>query len=99
MPGNVHPTTTAQRSVDEWGVDCLDVDAYLIRIGYHGDLSPTMDTMRALHRSHVTTIPFENLDVLLGRPIALDIGRSAMQSTRSTRISPERLAGKHDRQA
>jgi N-hydroxyarylamine O-acetyltransferase len=49
-----------------------DVAAYCSRIGYSGDLSPTDATLRALHRAHVGAIPFENIDVLLGRPILLD---------------------------
>lgn len=51
----------------------LDLDAYLARIGVRGPLAPTLDTLAALHRAHCATIPFENLDILLGRPIALDV--------------------------
>jgi N-hydroxyarylamine O-acetyltransferase len=51
----------------------LDLQAYLARIGYAGSLDPTMETLRGLHRAHVSTIPFENLDILLGRPIRLDL--------------------------
>lgn len=51
----------------------LDLQAYLARIGYAGDLDPTIETMTALHRAHVLSIPFENLDILLGLPIRLDL--------------------------
>ena len=51
----------------------LDLQAYLARIGYGGDLDPTIETLTALHRKHVLSIPFENLDILLGRPIGLDL--------------------------
>ncbi|MGZ5214282.1 MAG: arylamine N-acetyltransferase family protein, partial [Actinomycetota bacterium] len=51
----------------------LDLEAYLARIGHTGDLGPTIDTLTALHREHVLSIPFENLDILLGRPIRLDL--------------------------
>ncbi len=50
----------------------IDLDAYLTRIGYTGPRTPTLDTLREVHRCHVCTIPFENLDVLLGRRIAID---------------------------
>lgn len=50
----------------------MDVQAYLDRIGYRGALSPSMETLKALHRAHLLAVPFENLDILLGRPIALD---------------------------
>ncbi len=52
----------------------LDVDAYLDRIGYAGDLDPTIETLTGLHRAHVLAIPFENLDIILGKPILLDVG-------------------------
>lgn len=50
----------------------FDLDAYLARIGYHGPRAPTLATLHAVTRRHTTVIPFENLDVLLGRPIRLD---------------------------
>jgi len=56
-----------------WDGDLLDLDAYLARLGYDGDLAPTVPTLRALHHAHVTRIPFENLEVILGRGIPLDV--------------------------
>jgi len=50
----------------------MDVRAYLDRVGYHGPIEPTADTLRALHRQHMLNVPFENLDIGLGRKIALD---------------------------
>ncbi len=61
------------QQISEWGCERLDVDAYLSRIGDHGPLTPTGDTLRRLHRAHVSAIPFENLDIMLGREIPLDI--------------------------
>lgn len=46
--------------------------AYFGRIGYGGTAAATLATLRDLHWRHVTSIPFENLDVLLGRPVDLD---------------------------
>ena len=51
----------------------IDLDAYLGRIGYSGDLAPTRAALDALHRAHATHIPFENLDIHLGVPIRLDL--------------------------
>jgi N-hydroxyarylamine O-acetyltransferase len=51
----------------------VDLAAYLERIGYSGALSPSRATLDALHLAHATHIPFENLDILLGRPIRLDL--------------------------
>ncbi len=49
-----------------------DLAAYLARIGYAGPTPPTVDTLHALSHAHVSTIPFENADVLLDRGIDLD---------------------------
>lgn len=51
----------------------LDLPAYLRRIDYRGEIAPTRQALEGLHLAHATHIPFENLDVLLGRPIALDL--------------------------
>ena len=51
----------------------LDLDAYFRRIGYAGSRAPSRATLDALHLAHATHIPFENLDILLGRPIRLDL--------------------------
>lgn len=50
----------------------LDLQAYFDRIGYHGAVVADSVVLRQLHWLHVSSIPFENLDVLLGRPIHLD---------------------------
>ncbi len=49
----------------------FELDAYLARIGYAGPRTPTLETLHAIALHHTTSIPFENLDVLLGRPISL----------------------------
>jgi N-hydroxyarylamine O-acetyltransferase len=59
--------------VTTWHGDELDLDAYLTRIGFDGERLPTVQTLAALHRAHTTSIPFENLELMLGRPIVLDL--------------------------
>ena len=51
----------------------FDLVSYLRRIDYRGDLRPTRAVLEALHQAHATHIPYENLDVLLKRPILLDL--------------------------
>jgi N-hydroxyarylamine O-acetyltransferase len=50
----------------------LDLTAYFRRVGYDGPADVSVETLKALHLLHPLAIPFENLDVLLGRPIPLD---------------------------
>jgi N-hydroxyarylamine O-acetyltransferase len=50
----------------------VNLDAYLARIGYVGPRAATREVLAEILRRHVSTIPFENLDVLLGRPIRTD---------------------------
>ena len=51
----------------------MDVDAYLARVGYEGTLEPTPATLYALHRAHLLAIPYENLDIHLGRTLTLSL--------------------------
>ncbi len=55
------------------------LDAYLARIGYDGPRDTSLATLNGLIVAHVQTIPFENLDVLLGRPIVLDLDAVAQK--------------------
>ncbi len=50
----------------------FDLDAYLDRIGRPVVGGTDLATLSALHLAHVSSIPFENLDVLWQRGIALD---------------------------
>jgi N-hydroxyarylamine O-acetyltransferase len=51
----------------------FDLDAYLARVGWRGSLEPTLETLTGLTRAHIARIPFENVDVLLGRGIRIDL--------------------------
>lgn len=46
---------------------------YLSRIGVRRPDRIDLAALREIHLAHVASIPFENLDILLGRPIRLDI--------------------------
>lgn len=48
------------------------LDAMLDRIGYDGPVSLDAATLAALHRAWRRSVPYENLDIQLGRPIRLD---------------------------
>ncbi len=51
----------------------IDLDRYCDRIGYTGPRTPTLDTLRAIAFAQATTVPFENLNVLSGRGVDLDL--------------------------
>ena len=53
----------------------VDLKAYFERIRWKGGEQPPPDlaTLRALHLAHALAIPFENLDIQLGRPVRLDL--------------------------
>jgi N-hydroxyarylamine O-acetyltransferase len=51
----------------------FDLEAYFNRIGYSGIPSATFETLCSLHFHHALTIPFENLNPLLGWAVPLDI--------------------------
>ncbi|WP_091108406.1 arylamine N-acetyltransferase family protein [Micromonospora citrea] len=50
----------------------MTIDPMLRRIGYRGHVTVDMETLLALHRAWRHAVPYENLDIQLGRPISLD---------------------------
>ncbi|MFC9897865.1 arylamine N-acetyltransferase [Nocardia sp. NPDC127579] len=56
-----------------WNGADVDLDAYLARLGFDGEREPTVDTLQRLVQLHTTSIPFENLEIILGRSIDLDL--------------------------
>jgi N-hydroxyarylamine O-acetyltransferase len=49
----------------------MNVYTYLERIGYDKAVQPDFETLIGLHRAHLLTVPFENLDIQLGKRIRL----------------------------
>ena len=56
------------------GKDAIDLDRYLARIGYRGTPRADLATLRVLTELHPAAIPFEAIDVFLGRPVDLSPG-------------------------
>lgn len=50
----------------------IDLEGYLQRIGHHGPGGPSFELLAALCARHPASIPYENIDPLLGRPPSLD---------------------------
>ena len=55
----------------------IDLAAYFARIGYAGPRVANLEALHAITRHHTTSIPFENLDVLLGHGI--DVSPAAVE--------------------
>jgi N-hydroxyarylamine O-acetyltransferase len=50
----------------------VELAAYLERIGFEGEPKPDLATLAALSRRHLLAIPYENIDVQLGRTLTTD---------------------------
>lgn len=51
----------------------IDIEPCLERIGYNGNLVPSLQVLRDLQFAFVYSVPFENLDIHLGKKIALSL--------------------------
>jgi arylamine N-acetyltransferase len=49
----------------------MDVADYLLRIGHRAPVRRDLETLTAIHRAHLSAIPYENLDIHLGRAVPL----------------------------
>lgn len=54
----------------------MDVADYLKRIGFAGSAAPDLATLTAIVQAHVSAVPFENVDVQLGRPLDTSVERA-----------------------
>ena len=64
---------SSERSVDDWSIDKLDLEAYLTRVGYTGPREPTEATLTQLYRAHLAATRFENFDVFLRGGVPVDL--------------------------
>jgi arylamine N-acetyltransferase len=55
----------------------LDIGGYLARLGIADPGPPSAEGLRALHAAHVERIPYEALEIQLGRPTTVDPHESA----------------------
>ena len=54
-------------------MDKQRVRKYLDRIGYAGDIEATKQVLIAIQRAHLLSVPYENMDILAGKRLSLDI--------------------------
>jgi len=54
-------------------LESCSVQGYLERIGYHGPLDGSAETLSALQEAHVLTVPYENLDIMRGKYLSIEI--------------------------
>src|SRR5437879_8720942 len=69
--GAARQSSTLPSGIAGWNF-MTDVQAYLDRIRHTGSTTPTFETLRTIHRAHMLAVPFENLDIALGRKIVVD---------------------------
>jgi N-hydroxyarylamine O-acetyltransferase len=50
----------------------MNVEGYLTRIGLTGPIHPDLDGLERLQRAHLSTVPFENLDVFARRGVGTE---------------------------
>jgi hypothetical protein len=48
------------------------VGSYLTYLGFDDRPPPTLDSLTELHRRHLASIPYENLEIMLGRPPSVE---------------------------
>jgi arylamine N-acetyltransferase len=51
----------------------MDIQRYLERISYSGPLDGSAQALFALQEAHYIAVPYENFDILQGRPISLEL--------------------------
>ena len=49
------------------------IDAYLQRIGFTGKVSLDFDTLHTLQLNHLLHVPYENIDIVHGIPLSLEV--------------------------
>ena len=54
--------------------DHMEVSTYLARIGFEEKPNTSLDCLARLQAAHQHAVPYENLDVFLGRKKVLDVG-------------------------
>jgi N-hydroxyarylamine O-acetyltransferase len=55
----------------------FDLNRYLTRLGVRDPGRPGIEELSALHRAHVERVPYENLEIQLGRPTSISPVESA----------------------
>ncbi|WP_316527767.1 arylamine N-acetyltransferase family protein [Kitasatospora brasiliensis] len=60
----------------------IDVDGYLAVLGVERQAAPTAEALWALHRAHAERIPYETIDIHLGRPTGIGAEESVARILR-----------------
>ena len=63
----------------------MNLQRYLDRIEYSGSIQPNLSILIALHEAHVFSVPFENLDVQLGKSLSICIEDAYEKIVNNTR--------------
>jgi len=77
----------------------IDLASYLARIGHSGPTAPSANNLRAIHHAHLLTVPFENLDIALGRKIVVNEDAFVSKVVEQRRGKPGNPAAEGSRQS
>ena len=69
----MEPTSSHPQPASRASHAAPDVTEYLRRIGFSGSLDGSVATLAKLQELHLKTVPYENLDILVGRPLSLEM--------------------------
>ncbi len=58
---------------------------YLRRLGLEPDLPATIETLRAIHRAHLAQVPYDNVEIMLGRAPSVEPEHSLGRLVRTGR--------------
>ena len=53
----------------------MNIQEYIKRINYSGDITPNLVVLKQLQKTHLLNVPFENLDIHYGNLIELDLDK------------------------
>lgn len=63
----------------------VNLNGYFERIAFVGSIAPTLATLEMLLALHPASIPFENLNPVLGLPVSLELGKIEQKLVRERR--------------
>ncbi len=68
----------------------IDLESYFARVGFRGARQASLESLRGLQAAHALAIPFENIDVIRGLGVRLDLPGARSQARSDRRQTNDR---------